>query len=551
MKKIILLIVLVLALFSANTIYAASGNCGDNVSWTLDNNGVLTISGTGKMTDYLIEDKTSAQYGWFYYTPWQDFNQSIKQIIVKDGVTSIGSRAFAQCSNLRSVSLSNTVTFIGSQAFIDCANLETINMPPNLTKMGNDVFSGCTKLANLKSSAADLGKTAAISTNINENNYRKWSKPVKSYLYVDGENLVRVECIGGQIIVEKYSPDFQIISAKRLESDISEVFGGFFAGKNYNFIIVGKQNMNQNNNVDVFKIIKYDKNFQKIAETSLKGANTIDPFSYGSLRCAESGDILYIHTCHRMYMTPDRLNHQSNMTFSVRQSNMQITDAQYTVTYNYGYVSHSYNQFILIDNENNIVTFDQGDAYPRAAILQRYINKAGNDKFASKPTSIELKKFPQNNYQYQRTGASIGGLAETKSYYVTAYNDDGLGGTTDYNDDSDSNNSRSIFVTFTSKNNFSIQGTTTIKFDGNFDTPFIIPVNLEGGYIIWKASNSENIYCSHYDNTKNVTETKSFEGSLSDCQPIIYNNKIIWYVTNDSKPVFYTLDETGLSTHKL
>ena len=547
-------------LFTANNIYAASGSCGDNVNWNLDNSGVLTISGSGKMSDYLIEDINDAHYGWFNYTPWQDFNQSIVRVIVNDGVTSVGSHSFADCKNLRSVQLGNSVNFVGSEAFKDCVNLETINIPNNLRVFGKNVFSGCENLKSGKIAAADFGNVAAVSSNINSNEYTRWSKPVNSYLYVDGEDLVRVENIGGQIIVEKYNSNFEIISSRRLNSDIADLWGGFFAGKNENYIITGKVNNAESNNGEVIRIYKYGKDWNLIDQAVISGANTKVPFDAGSLRCAESDGILYILTCHKMYRSNDGMNHQSNMLIALRESDMKVADINYQVSnISTGYVSHSFNQFILIDNDKNMVTLNHGDAFPRAVVLMKYRNKVNTSgKFNNGADNISLLKM--NGYNGDNsTGACVGGLADTQKYYVAAFNYDGIGGNP--NDYNSIVTKRNIFVTFSLKNNLSTKQVTINSSDNNYSmgTPTLAPVDSNGGYILWNIMTLNNgkyvpngtLYYSKYDDEGNLTTAQAVNGNLSDCQPIVYNGKITWYVTDNSKPTFYTFDDSGLNTHKL
>ena len=86
-----------------------AGTCGPDLRWYLTDNGVLTISGKGEMYDYL-ED--------YNRLPWS--KSDIKRIIIGDGVTTIGSSAFDNCSNLTSVAIPNSVTEIGFRAFEDC-----------------------------------------------------------------------------------------------------------------------------------------------------------------------------------------------------------------------------------------------------------------------------------------------------------------------------------------------------------------------------------------------------------------------------------------------
>ena len=84
-----------------------SGTCGDNLTWTLDDNGTLTISGTGAMTNYSDEEVES---------PWS-WNDEIQTVVIENGVTSIGNYAFSLCRSLTSVTIGKRVKRIGTEAF--------------------------------------------------------------------------------------------------------------------------------------------------------------------------------------------------------------------------------------------------------------------------------------------------------------------------------------------------------------------------------------------------------------------------------------------------
>ena len=87
----------------------ASGSCGTNVTWTLDSDGLLTISGTGAMQDYSIG-----------FEPWHRERGNITGIKIADRVTSIGRNAFYDCSNLTEVKLPDSLIGIGESAFRNC-----------------------------------------------------------------------------------------------------------------------------------------------------------------------------------------------------------------------------------------------------------------------------------------------------------------------------------------------------------------------------------------------------------------------------------------------
>lgn len=112
---------------------ANSGRCGTNLYWTYKN-GVMTISGSGTMYNYnYIQDSPFYKY-------------KIKRIVVKNGVTSIGTLAFPS-EDLVTVSLPSSIQTIGDRAFFGCSNMTTINIPDNVTYIGKEAFFCCTKLS--------------------------------------------------------------------------------------------------------------------------------------------------------------------------------------------------------------------------------------------------------------------------------------------------------------------------------------------------------------------------------------------------------------------
>lgn len=125
-----------------------SGTCGANLNWELSD-GVLTISGTGAMTDYWYP--VYIEYGVYEAnTPWYDDRTDIREIIVKDGVTSIGNNAFLQCSEVISIKLPESLLSIRESAFYNCVNLTEITLPEKTASIGDYAFSGCISLKEIE-----------------------------------------------------------------------------------------------------------------------------------------------------------------------------------------------------------------------------------------------------------------------------------------------------------------------------------------------------------------------------------------------------------------
>ena len=145
MKKQVLSGLLVLCLIfsllpvSAFADTAKSGTCGDNLTWTLDSEGTLTISGRGAMTDYSNDSKA----------PWFNSCSSIKSAIIESGVTSIGNYAFSGCSSLKSVTIPDSVTSIGTGVFGGCSSLTSVTIPNSVTSISENAFRYCDSLTSV------------------------------------------------------------------------------------------------------------------------------------------------------------------------------------------------------------------------------------------------------------------------------------------------------------------------------------------------------------------------------------------------------------------
>ena len=128
-----------IVLYSSNILASgtcgAEGNNGDNLTWILDDEGVLTISGTGAM----------ASWNW-KGSPWYANKDKIESVVIEDGVTSIGANAFDGCSGLTSITIPSSVTSIGEYTFYGCSGLTSITIPNSVTSIGTSAFSGCSGL---------------------------------------------------------------------------------------------------------------------------------------------------------------------------------------------------------------------------------------------------------------------------------------------------------------------------------------------------------------------------------------------------------------------
>ena len=134
---------------------ASSGTCGDKLTWSLSDDGTLTISGTGKMKDY------GDNYG-MSVAPWYVGSSQVKTVIIEDGVTSIGDRAFDGCTKLTRVVIPDSVTSIGYSSFRGCYSLPSVAIPDSVTSIGDSAFAYCKALTGitLSGSVTSIGSCA-------------------------------------------------------------------------------------------------------------------------------------------------------------------------------------------------------------------------------------------------------------------------------------------------------------------------------------------------------------------------------------------------------
>lgn len=140
MRTVIFTLALIFCLFSGSALAEEhSGTCGDNLTWKISNDSVLTICGEGAMN---FDDPT-------IISPWQYWTDMIKTLEIEDGVISIAINAFNGCRSLISAHLPNSITMIESGAFTYCEKLTSIVIPSNVRYLDRCVFANCESLSSV------------------------------------------------------------------------------------------------------------------------------------------------------------------------------------------------------------------------------------------------------------------------------------------------------------------------------------------------------------------------------------------------------------------
>ena len=386
-------------------------------------------------------------------------------------------------------------------------------------------------------------------TNAGAQTYDRWSKVINSYLFADGEGYLRVQgdAVSGKLLAEYYSSDFTLQNTVTVDLDLP-IFGGFYStGDNY-YVLTGQENDAEDDSVEVYRITKYDKNWNNLGSAGLFGGNTTIPFNAGTARFAQSGKYLLIRTCHQMYTYRDGRRHQANVTIQLDMDDMKITDSLTRIANNsIGYVSHSFNQFIRTDG-TSIVAADHGDASPRSAVLIKYNTDFTKGTFVpdyyTKCSVVDMLTYPEHQSNYNITGGSMGGFEVTSSDYITAMNSVDQADITN-------NTTRNIFVARVSKD----LGTKTVTQVTNYaegtettSTPQLVKINDDELMLLWTREGKVN-YAELGADGAVTSDIYSFEGELSDCQPIAANGKLSWYIWNDGDITFNSIDLGDISKH--
>lgn len=404
-------------------------------------------------------------------------------------------------------------------------------------------------------------ESSAESDNEGDNNYGLWASTVKSYLQeLENGNLQRVEAIDGKVVVEQYNQSYEIIENKQLDYELP-IFGGYFYGKDYQFLVFGQENSEESDQKEIMRVIKYDKDWNRISSESVCGANTTVPFAFGSLRMEEENGKLFIHTCHQMYTSEDGLRHQANMTYIIEEDSMKINQSRYTVTWGWGYVSHSFNQFVIAE-DGKLYRLDHGDAYPRSVTISKC------DQSSITNCGYENVWDIQGSTGDNTTKVSVGGFEKAGNNLITA----GNSCTQESWQAWEESKKRNIFITVTNADDIKSDDDYGDSFDEEYDiepeitkkiwltnyreddiisvgTPYLVKANDNLLYVMWEEYNSKNgttaIKIVGIDAQGNkVTDVAGIYGRLSDCKPFYDSDGTIqWYSTSKERENGYYYED--------
>ena len=371
-------------------------------------------------------------------------------------------------------------------------------------------------------------------SNLESQDYEAWATTIDSYLTTSPDgNLMRVQAgaLDGKLLIEYYDTSYNFKRAMTLDLSLP-IFGAFYESNDNYYILTGQNNPDHNDSVETYRVTKYSKDWKAQGSCSLFGANTAQPFAFGTARMMVSGNYLYVRTCHVMYN-----GHQANVTFSVNTSDMSIMDQYYKVEYTpSGYVSHTFTQFLKMDN-GTFLGVDQGDTYPRGINLVKSTIDSSTGRFTRNFSTSVIMDFTLGSGTY--TAATVGGFEYSDSSYLVA-------GSCDIDN---TRTTRNVFILSAPKSG----DTPVIRYLSNYagteDTasaPHLIKTGSNSFIIMW--SSQGHVYYTALDgNGQQTSSIYQMVGNLSDCVPVIVNGKLIWYTWKNEVNTFYSINLSNLS----
>jgi hypothetical protein len=245
-------------------------------------------------------------------------------------------------------------------------------------------------------------------------NWDNWAVPDKTFYYTDKSGNIGVvtNSASGKISIDTYGgSNHKLLSSKTRSFSSFPIWGGFYAAPDgYFYLLTGRDNLGESNGRKVVSIRKYDSSWKLRGKCYLKGSasqsfkGVYEPFAAGSPSMVLSGNKLVVHMSRTMFAQSDGLHHQSNLTFEVNTTSMNVKTFDQAGKNN-PYCSHSFNQFAKISGDD-LVLVDHGDAYPRGiqlSIMENYTkNRVGIDRYNIFP----FKGTVGDNY----TGSEVTGL---------------------------------------------------------------------------------------------------------------------------------------------
>lgn len=345
--------------------------------------------------------------------------------------------------------------------------------------------------------------------------YSNWFSTATRYIYEQNGELRILQFKSGTLTIEEFDTNYSSKGQKHVQIELPKLGGFHKDEQGYYYIVSGQGNPNEDKDLPVFNICKYDSNWNKIKSVDIKNVYTKVPFDACNLTINSNNGILAVYTGRLRYKSSDGVEHQSNIHFVVDTANMELIYKGGQWPFNH--ISHCFASYVKVDGDN-IIYLSHGDAYPRTICLQ--VTK--NNKTLKTHNLVKFDGKTGNNY----TGAYLGGFEiSNNNYLVIGSNAGGM----------DNKLPKKVFLSVLPKNapNNST-GNYRLLTDGSYSVKetHIVKVNDNKFVLMWRAENKNSLFYQIIDGEGNtLVNTIELENTPSPYRldPIVYDNSIIWY----------------------
>ncbi|MBO7450789.1 MAG: DUF4214 domain-containing protein [Clostridiales bacterium] len=373
----------------------------------------------------------------------------------------------------------------------------------------------------------------------------------KTTMATTSSGYVRVvyDDVNSKLYVEEYNDDLVISTRREIVMELP-IYGGFYSSSDAYYIAFGKNNTDEDTNAEVIRVVKYNKNFQRVSAAVIKGDTAFGhqvryPFYHGNVSMTEVNGTLYLTTGHQGYVDPQyNMGHQGYLMIAINESNMtgKIVDAD---------LWHSFSQHIKSKDSSNVYLFEESEG-SRQLQLSKFNTSTNKrsiisvmDMGGTHTSAWAIPTYCQGcDLELSSTGVlCVGSSIDQSRYDDTTY-------TKTYN----------VLVTYTPYTSFTSSGTTLrwlsdlpagttikdVKIAKISDDKFIVLWNYGLGDVTKASEDPLSAYTFYYcfinGKGEKIGDTKSFTGSLSECNPICKNGKIIFSSSTSGVVDFYTID---------
>lgn len=367
-----------------------------------------------------------------------------------------------------------------------------------------------------------------------------WEETHYDAIYATKDKTLTVVEANDDIEITTYDEKFDVIGTKNIPLELP-MFGAFYHGKNYNYIAFGQKNSDEKN-IEVIRIVRYDHDFNKLSSVSISGdaSLTAVPFegsSGGQMAESADGNTLVYHTSRGLY--DSETGGQSQLTIEIDTQTMTVKNKLDGKQWNN--VQLSFGQYVMFDG-NEPVYVDHGTTSPRNIVLQKKSHGT-----ASKQAKVNIHTI-QGELDSLFTGVTIGSVTQSKTHYLVSYNavsplhyaltkDVGL---TNRNVHVVAVNKQTLEATLALEDYF-------LKSQVFVTPPKLVKINDDKFLVLWQEYIYDEMYGHVYGRYVNgkgefISERIAYPNTyLSQAQPIVFNNEIIWNESLQNATVLYSI----------